>query len=139
MRSQRGAGGGGGGGVRWPSPCWGRGSGCPAGLPRLDTRFPPLFSHSYPPRHPPDGAAAPRPRGGAVFAVRGPPSSAHLRARGFSPLRAAFPFLCCFNLVLILFVFRQVERLAAPGRGAGRADRVCAPAAPPDRRGRPRK
>lgn len=46
----------------------------------------------------PDGAAAPRPRGGAVFAAQGPPRSAHLRARGFPPWRAAFPFLCSSNL-----------------------------------------
>lgn len=39
-----------------------------------------------------------RPRGGAVFAARGPPRSAHLRARGFPPWRAAFPFLCSSNL-----------------------------------------
>lgn len=83
-----------------------RGAGLP-GLPVLGgAAAAPCALLSAPPA--PDGAAAPPPRGGAAFAEWGPPRSAHLRARGSPPCRAAFPFLCSSDLV-----FNYLARLWA--------------------------
>lgn len=71
-----------------------------------------------------------------MFAARGPPRSAHLRALSFPRWRTAFPFLNCSNFFLILFAFRQVQRRQPREGGAGAA-RVCAPVAPPDRQSCP--
>lgn len=112
MRNRRGAGGEGRGAAGHGRHCAGTGVRVLGGAAAAPSPLP-----AAPPA--PDGAAAPRPRGGAAFAARGPPRSAHLRARGFSPWIAAFPFLCSSNLFLISLVFRRLERLAAPRRAGG--------------------